>query len=123
MNPKQEISAAQLFAERAIKFRKAVIDGVKAKATNGVISPSVEIAIECGMSAIDEIADAAEVEGLPFRSLTSVSLWNKVFAVNDSAFWQKLERDIKNKVVDGLVISRVAKVKAIAADSRYADKV
>jgi hypothetical protein len=124
MNTNQaEKTPAQLFSERAIAFRKAVIDGVKAKAVGGSIAPSAEVARECGMAAMDEIADSAEIEGLPFRSLTSVSLWNTLFAINDSAFWQSLERDIKNKVIDGLVISRVAKAKAIATDSRYADKV
>jgi len=116
-------SASQVFSERALAFRKAVIDAVKAKAVNGVIQPSAEIAREAGMTAMAEIADAADAEGLPFKAMTSVVLWSTVFAINDSAFWQSLERDIKNKVVDGLTISRKATAKQIALDPRYSDQV
>jgi hypothetical protein len=111
-------SQAQIMSERMASYRSLVIKLIAKQAVDGKIIPSTEVIKSVGIPALMELlaleADDAEGQWPEWKAMTALSLWRSCFAVNDSAFWQGVERDIDNKLITSFVVSRKPTLKARA---------
>jgi hypothetical protein len=113
-------SQAQIMSERMASYRSLVIKLIAKQAVDGKITPSAKIINPIGVAALMELLEleASDEEGQwpEWKAMTALSLWRSCFTINDSGFWQGVERDIDNKLITSFVVSRKPTLKARAAE-------